>query len=135
MPEKKKPVLVWIHGGGYPVGHSYETTPGHRLAKRGDVVVVSVNYRLGALGFMGHPELTKEGLGSSGTYGMLDQLHALKWIRNNIKFFGGDEYNVTIMGESAGGMSVCNLLASPLSKKVFHFLSDLSTKKHIYSLT
>jgi len=119
FPEKPLPVMVWIHGGGFIVGHSFETTPGQRLAKRGNVVVVSMNYRLGAFGFMAHPELTQEGSGSSGNYGMQDQLFALNWVRQNIKHFGGDINNVTIVGESAGGMSVCNLLASPHSKGFF----------------
>jgi len=120
FPKKPLPVMVWIHGGGFIVGHSYETTPGERLAKRGDVVVVSVNYRLGAFGFMAHPDLTREGKGSSGNYGMEDQIFALQWVRRNIKFFGGDINNVTIFGESAGGMSVCNLLVSPEAKGLFH---------------
>lgn len=120
FPPKPLPVMVWIHGGGFTVGHSYETTPGQRLAKQGNVIVVSMNYRLGALGFMAHPELTSEGAGSSGNYGMLDQIHALQWVQRNIKRFGGDENNVTIFGESAGGMSVCNLLVSPLARGLFH---------------
>jgi len=120
FPKKPYPVMVWIHGGGFTVGHSYETTPGHRLAKHGNVIVVSMNYRLGALGFMAHPELTGEGAGASGNYGMLDQIYALQWVRRNIKNFGGDASNVTIFGESAGGMSVCNLLTSPLAKGLFH---------------
>lgn len=120
FPKKPLPVMVWIHGGGFTVGHSYETTPGQRLAKQGDVVVVSMNYRLGALGFMAHPDLTRENGTTSGNYGMLDQIHALQWVRRNIKNFGGDPDNVTVFGESAGGMSVCNLLVSPLAKDLFH---------------
>ncbi len=120
-PGKRLPVMVWIHGGGYTVGHSYESTPGQHLAKRGDVVVVSMNYRLGALGFLAHPELSKESsYKGSGNYGMLDQIHALKWIQRNIAMFGGDRNNITIIGESAGGMSVCNLMVSPLSARRFH---------------
>lgn len=120
FPAKPYPVMVWIHGGGFTVGHSYETTPGQQLAKQGNVIVVSINYRLGALGFMAHPELTREGKGTSGNYGMLDQIYALQWVQNNIKNFGGDENNITIFGESAGGMSVCNLLTSPLAQGLFH---------------
>jgi para-nitrobenzyl esterase len=119
FPQKPLPVMVWIHGGGFTVGHSYETSPGHRLAKQGDVIVVSMNYRLGALGFMAHPDLTQEAGGASGNYAVLDQLHALNWVRRNIKNFGGDPDNVTIFGESAGGMSVCNLLVSPLARGLF----------------
>lgn len=120
FPKKPLPVMVWMHGGGFTVGHSYETTPGHRLAKQGDVIVVSVNYRLGALGFMAHPELTREHGATSGNYGMMDQIQALQWVRRNIGNFGGDRDNVTIFGESAGGMSVCNLLTSPRAKNLFH---------------
>jgi len=119
-PGKPLPVMVWIHGGGFTVGHSHETTPGQHLSKRGNVVVVSINYRLGAFGFMGHPDLSKEGSGTSGNYGLLDQIHALKWVQRNIRAFGGDKNNITIFGESAGGMSVCNLLASPYSKGRFN---------------
>ena len=115
-PEKPLPVIVWIHGGGFTVGHSYETTPGERLAKRGNVVVVSINYRLGALGFMAHPALSSEANGASGNYGMRDQIFALQWIQKNILPFGGDRFNITVVGESAGGMSVCNLLTSPYSQ-------------------
>jgi len=121
FPEKPLPVMVWIHGGGFTVGHSYETTPAQRLAKNGDVIIVSMNYRLGALGFMAHPELTSQNnLNTSGNYGLLDQVFALQWVRRNIKNFGGDPNNITIFGQSAGGMSVCNLLASPLAKDLFH---------------
>lgn len=118
-PEKPLPVMIWFHGGGYIVGHSHETTPGQRLAKEGNVIVVSVNYRLGALGFMAHPLLTAAE-GSSGNYGLLDQIYAIKWIQRNIPAFGGDRNNITIFGESAGGMSVCNLLASPYIRGHFH---------------
>jgi para-nitrobenzyl esterase len=118
-PQKPLPVMVWIHGGGFILGHSYETTPGQYLAKKENVIVVSINYRLGAFGFMAHPELSRENGGSSGNYGMEDQLFALQWVRNNIKNFGGDANNVTLFGESAGGMSVCNLLVSPQSRGLF----------------
>lgn len=120
FPAKPYPVMVWIHGGGFTVGHANETTPGQRLAKQGDVIVVSINYRLGALGYMAHPELTREHGLVSGNYGMLDQVFALEWVQRNIKHFGGDPDNVTVFGESAGGMSVCNLLVSPLAKGLFH---------------
>jgi para-nitrobenzyl esterase len=116
----KMPVMVWIHGGGFIVGHSYETTPAQYLAKRGNVVVVSINYRLGAFGFLAHPELTKEGNGTSGNFGMQDQIFALQWVKHNIEHFGGDSNNITIFGESAGGMSVCNLLASPQARGWFN---------------
>jgi para-nitrobenzyl esterase len=118
-PETPLPVMVWIHGGGFIVGHSWETTPGHHLAREGNVVVVSINYRLGHFGFLAHPELSQRD-GTSGNYGMLDQVHGLEWVKHNIRNFGGDPDNVTIFGESAGGMSVCNLLVSPKSKGLFH---------------
>jgi para-nitrobenzyl esterase len=119
FPEKPLPVMVWIHGGGFILGHSYETTPGQYLAKKENVIVVSINYRLGAFGFMAHPEISRANGGSSGNYGMQDQLFALQWVRNNIKNFGGDVNNITVFGESAGGMSICNLLVSPMSQGLF----------------
>jgi para-nitrobenzyl esterase len=117
---RKAPVIVWIHGGSLVSG--YNGSPVYdaaRLAKRG-VVVVAVNYRLGVLGFMAHPELSAESPnGVSGNYGLLDQIAALKWVRANAAAFGGDPANVTIMGESAGGLSVMDLMASPLSRGLF----------------
>ena len=118
--EEKLPVMVWIHGGGFTQGSGHQ--PGYdgtRLAKRG-VILVTLNYRLGALGFMTHPELSAESpQHSSGNYGILDQIAALKWVRENIEQFGGDANNVTIFGESAGGTSVYLLTASPLAKGLF----------------
>ncbi len=115
------PVMVWIHGGGFSRGSA--STPmywGDRLAAGGNLVVVTFNYRLGAFGFLAHPELSElDEHGSSGNYGFLDQVEALRWIRDNIAEFGGDPENVTIFGESAGGRSVCFHLASPLSKGLF----------------
>lgn len=118
---KKLPVMVWIHGGGFTQGSGHK--PGYdgtQLAKRG-VVLVTINYRLGALGFMAHPALSAESPhGSSGNYAILDQIAALKWVRDNISKFGGDPENVTIFGESAGGTSVYLLTATPLAKGLFH---------------
>ncbi|MEM7316411.1 MAG: carboxylesterase family protein, partial [Planctomycetota bacterium] len=118
---EKRPVMVWIHGGGFTQGSAQRKGyNGTQLAKRG-VVLVSINYRLGALGFMTHPALSAESPhGSSGNYAILDQIHALKWVRDNIANFGGDPNNVTIFGESAGGTSVYLLTATPLSKGLFH---------------
>lgn len=118
---KNRPVMVWIHGGGFTQGAGHkEGYNGTRLAQQG-VVVVTINYRLGALGFMTHPELSKESPHrSSGNYAILDQIEALKWVRDNISKFGGDPKNVTIFGESAGGTSVYLLTATPLSKGLFH---------------
>jgi para-nitrobenzyl esterase len=115
------PAMVWFHGGAHKFGSGdaalYDAT---RLAQRG-IIVVTVNYRLGVMGFMAHPELTSGSPHrSSGNYGTLDQIHALKWIRENIHAFGGDPNNVTIFGESAGGHSVGQVMASPLSSGLLH---------------
>lgn len=120
--EGKFPVMVWIHGGGLTSGTGSDAMYwGDRLASSKDVVVVTFNYRLGALGFLSLKELSAEDPhGSSGNYGLLDQLAALKWVRDNIASFGGDPNNVTIFGESAGGWSVCMLMASPLAAGLFH---------------
>lgn len=98
------PVMVWIHGGAFYLGQSDEYDPTALVAH--GVIVVTINYRLGALGFLAHPALTTEGGGSSGNYGLLDQQFALHWVQDNITAFGGDKSNVTIFGESAGGFSV-----------------------------
>ena len=123
-PAKPKPVMVWFHGGGFIGGDGLQGTPLQRLAARGDVVVVSLQYRVGALGFMAHPALSAESEKTnnqsvSGNYGLMDQQAALRWVRDNIGAFGGDSKNVTIFGESAGGMSVCAHLASPVSAGLF----------------
>ena len=117
--DDRLPVMVWIHGGGFQTEH-YGGDLWKYLALR-DVVIVSVEYRTGALGFMAHPELTKEnGEGHSGNYGLLDQIFALQWVQRNIANFGGDPSNVTIFGESAGAISCSILCASPLAKGLFH---------------
>jgi para-nitrobenzyl esterase len=118
---KGLPVMVWIHGGAYVMGANYQTWfNGESLARKG-VVVVTVNYRLGLLGFLAHPLLSRESQhGVSGNYGLLDQIAALKWVRRNIAAFGGDPGCVTVFGESAGAGSVCHLLVSPLAKGLFH---------------
>ncbi len=117
----KLPVLVYIHGGGFSGGSGEVAVyDGTKLAIKG-LVVVTINYRLGALGFFAHPELTKEsGHNSSGNYGLLDQVAALRWIQKNIAAFGGNPNNVTIAGQSAGAASVHYLTASPLAKGLFH---------------
>lgn len=114
------PVFVWIHGGGFRVGSGQEPLfDGEDLARKG-LVAVTLNYRLGIIGFFAHPELTKESSHhASGDYGLLDQLAALQWIRRNIKAFGGDPKKVTIFGQSAGAFSVNALVASPLAKGLF----------------
>ncbi|MEY3412454.1 MAG: hypothetical protein RIQ70_1142 [Bacteroidota bacterium] len=119
--KEKLPVFVWIYGGGLSSGSANcAIYDGEEMAKKG-VVFVSINYRVGAFGFMAHPALTKEsGYNSSGNYGFLDQMQALKWVQKNISAFGGDPNNVTIAGQSAGSFSVNALVASPLAKGLFH---------------
>lgn len=123
-PEKtdKLPVIVWIYGGGFVNGGaSPPTYSGANMARQG-VMFVSFNYRVGRFGTFAHPQLTRADAdkGLLGNYGLLDQIAALKWVQKNIGQFGGDPGNVTIIGESAGGMSVNNLLTSPLSQGLFH---------------
>jgi para-nitrobenzyl esterase len=115
------PVFVWIYGGSLRSGaNSLSMYDGAALAERG-VMVVSINYRLGILGYMAHPELSAESPdGVSGNYGLLDQIEALRWIQNNIAAFGGDPDNVTIAGESAGALSVMYLMTSPPARGLFH---------------
>jgi para-nitrobenzyl esterase len=117
----RQPVMVWIYGGGFQGGSASEPRQdGARLAAKG-VVVVSLNYRLGLMGFLAHPALSQEsGRKASGNYGILDQIAALQWVQKNIAAFGGDPGNVTIFGESAGSFSVSILMASPLAKGLFH---------------
>ncbi len=118
-PEKKLPVMVWIHGGAFSNGYSYEMEfDGEAYCKR-DVILVTIPYRLAALGFLAHPELSARENGLSGNYGVLDVIAALKWIAGNIAFFGGDPENVTVFGQSAGGMMINVLCASPLAKGLF----------------
>lgn len=116
----KLPVMVWIHGGSFATGSGSQAMySGANLARLG-AVVVTINYRLGPLGFLAHPELSAEDpSGASGNYGLLDQVAALEWVRDNIAGFGGDPENVTVFGESAGGMSVCNLMVSPGAEGLF----------------
>lgn len=118
---RNAPVFVWIHGGALSAGANKEMLyDGARLASEG-VIVVSINYRLGVLGYLAHPELSAESPnGVSGNYGLLDQIEALRWVQNNIAAFGGDAGNVTITGESAGGLSVLYLLAAPQARGLFH---------------
>jgi para-nitrobenzyl esterase len=118
--QKHLPVIVWIYGGGYINGSaSMPLYWGDQLAHKG-VIVVTIAYRLGPLGFLAHPELTRESLHhSSGNYGLMDQIAALEWIQRNIAAFGGDAKCLTIAGQSAGAMSVSMLMASPLTKGLF----------------
>jgi para-nitrobenzyl esterase len=117
----RRPVMVWIHGGGFTIGAgSQEIYDGSVLARRGDVVIVTINYRLGPFGFLRLNDITHGRIPSSGNEGLLDQIAALQWVRDNIAEFGGDPDNVTIFGESAGGMSVGALLAMPMARGLFH---------------
>lgn len=115
-PAPPRPVMVWIHGGAFLNGNGgiYDA---RRLVARGDIVVVTINYRLGTLGFLAHPALGPPG--RVGNYGLADQQAALRWVRDNIAQFGGDPGKVTVAGESAGGMSVCDHLVAPGSQGLF----------------
>lgn len=114
------PIMVWFHGGGYTAGAGSQSTyEGTNLARQG-VVIVTVNYRLGVLGYLAHPALSKESpQGISGNYGLLDQIAALRWVHNNIKRFGGNPANVTVAGQSAGGGSAMLVTLSPLAHSLF----------------
>ena len=119
--DKKCAVAVWIHGGGYREGWGSEPEFDAQEWAAKDVVLVSINYRLGVFGFLQHPELSAESEnGVSGNYGILDQIESLKWVKKNIAQFGGDPDNVMIFGQSAGGGSVRTLCESPLAKPYFH---------------
>lgn len=119
--KEKRPVMVWIHGGGFSIGSGSQSQYDGRAFAADGAVVVTINYRLGPFGFLAHPALSKESpQGVSGNYGMLDQIAALKWVQANIGSFGGDAGNITIFGESAGAVSVGCLLASPLAEGLFH---------------
>ena len=112
------PVLFWIHGGSneYGEGGSYDPTP---LVTQGHIIVVTINYRLGALGWLAHPLLDDGSPNSSGNYGLTDQQFAMRWVNRNIAAFGGDPHKVTIAGESAGAIDSCSHLASPTAAGLF----------------
>jgi len=146
QPTKVKsgaPVMVWIHGGAFRSGHTAsQIYDGTELARRG-VVIVSTSYRLGILGFLAHPQLSAESPQHvSGNYGLLDQIAALKWVKENIAAFGGDPANVTIFGESAGALSVMDLVASPQARGLFskaiaesgYMVSNTELRKSRYGL-
>jgi para-nitrobenzyl esterase len=122
MTGKKLPVMYWIHGGGNDSGTG-SLFQGHHLAGTKDVIVVTINYRLGMLGWFSHDAIRASASNledASGNFGTLDIIHGLKWLQNNIAEFGGDPDNVTIFGESAGGRNVYSMLASPLAEGLFH---------------
>ncbi len=117
----RRPVMVWIHGGAFTIGSGSDPmydNPG--LATRGDIVLVTINYRLGMLGFLNLKEVTGGKIPATGNEGLLDQVAALKWVKDNITAFGGDPANVTVFGESAGSMSIACLMAMPAAKGYFH---------------
>ena len=118
---EKLPVMVWIHGGGYTMGAASQPIyDGESLARKG-VILVSLNYRLGPFGFMAHPALSQESpQGTSGNYGVLDMIHGLRWVKENIAAFGGDPDRVMIFGESAGGGAVLCLMVAPEARGLFH---------------
>ncbi|MDQ1043173.1 carboxylesterase/lipase family protein [Streptomyces sp. V4I2] len=114
----KLPVMVWFHGGGHTQGTGV-IYGGSTMAAKTDTIVISVNYRLGALGFLAHPALSAVTPGGSGNYGRMDQRASLEWVQDNIARFGGDPGNVTIYGQSAGGSAVCDLMAMPSARGLF----------------
>jgi para-nitrobenzyl esterase len=119
IDDERRPVMAWIHGGGFTSGSGSSLLyRGDRLARMGDVVVVTINYRLGALGFLAHPSLADDA-GGFGNWGLLDQLAALSWVKVNIANFGGDPQNVTVFGESAGAMSISALLSADAATGLF----------------
>ncbi len=127
-PEERRPVMVWIYGGGYYVGAgSLPNYDGDALSKKG-AVVVTFNYRLGPFGFFSHPELTKESGGqAAANFGVMDAVAALEWVQRNIAAFGGDPSRVTIFGESAGAGLIANLMVTPQAKGLFHRVSGESS--------
>lgn len=120
-PHGSRPVMVWLHGGAWRTGHgAVGVTDGAPLAARGDVVVVTVNYRLGALGWLAHPDLRDPATGAFANWGLQDQVAALRWVRANIAAFGGDPANVTLLGESAGGSSTASIVQNPANAGLAH---------------
>jgi para-nitrobenzyl esterase len=116
----RRPVMVWIHGGAFTIGSGSQPWYDPRgLLRRGDVVVVTINYRLGALGFLHLADLCGEAFPATADAGLLDQIAALEWVRDNVAAFGGDPQNVTVFGESAGGMSAGTLLGTPGAAGLF----------------
>ena len=134
LDDARRPVLFWIHGGGFTSGSgSGLAYYGRNITTRGDVVLVTINYRLGALGFLNLNEATGGKIPATGNEGLLDQTFAMEWVRDNIAAFGGDPENVTIFGESAGGMSVGAQLAMPEAKGLFHKAIPQSGAAHTAS--
>jgi para-nitrobenzyl esterase len=121
LDDARRPVMFWIHGGAFIIGSGTEPfLDSGRLPKRGDIVLVSINYRMGALGFINLKEITGGKIPATGNEGLLDQIAALDWVHDNIAAFGGDPDNITVFGFSAGGMSIGCLLGMPLARGKFH---------------
>jgi para-nitrobenzyl esterase len=122
LDTRKRPVMVWLHGGGFSTGsaHDMKTYDGENLARRGDVVVVSLNHRIGVAGFLNLASIGGEKYAASSNAGMLDIVAALEWVRDNIANFGGDPGNVTVFGQSGGGGKVTALMAMPRASRLFH---------------
>jgi para-nitrobenzyl esterase len=121
LDDARRPVMVWIHGGAFAMGSGSQSQyHGTALVQRGNVVFVSLNYRLGVLGFLNLKEATGGKIPATGNEGLLDQIAGLEWVRDNIAAFGGDPSNVTVFGESAGGMSIGCLMSMPKARGLFH---------------
>ena len=134
LDNRRRPVFFWIHGGAFIMGAGTENfLEDGSLAKRGNIVVVSINYRLGALGFLNLNEITNGKIPATGNEGLLDQIAALEWVQENIEAFGGDPDNVTISGFSAGGMSVGTLMGMPAAQGKFHKALNRSGAANIIS--
>jgi para-nitrobenzyl esterase len=134
LDDARRPVMVWIHGGAFTTGSGSSLVyNGRTLATRGNTVIVTINYRLGVLGFLNLNEVTRGKIPATGNEGLLDQAFALNWVRDNIAAFGGDQDNVTTFGESAGGMSVGSLLALPKARGLFHKAIPQSGAAHSVS--
>jgi len=134
LDDAHRPVMVWIHGGGFTTGSGSSLAyNGRTLSTRGSAVIVTINYRLGTLGFLNLNEVTRGNIPATGNEGLLDQAFALEWVHDNITAFGGDPDNVTIFGESAGGMSVGTLLALPKARGLFHKAIPQSGAAHTAS--
>jgi len=120
LDDARRPVLVWIHGGAFTMGSGAQAMfDGNNLARRGDAVIVTINYRLGVMGFLRLNEITGGGIPATGNEGLLDHIAALQWVRDNIAAFGGDHDNVTVFGESSGAMSIGCLMAMPSARGLF----------------
>jgi para-nitrobenzyl esterase len=125
LDNARRPVMVWIHGGAFTLGAGSDPSyDSGILPKRGNIIMVSFNYRLGMLGFLRLKDITGGKIPATGNEGLMDQVLALKWVKDNIAAFGGEPGNITVFGESAGGMSIGSLMAMPSAKGLFHKAPD-----------